>query len=357
MGGFDAVVLRSICASYFENHVTPVLRDLEQAHAKLASDVQDLATKLDEKCNAQTAEVQQKAAIEQVPTIGQFATLHAGVQKLEAEVERKFADLAAKPEGQTGPSDVPTMCQFEELVAKVGRKANATFAQLKELTVKVESVEVESRAYCRDVPTLSQVQKLIQTKANTSKVPTMVQFNELCATVEGKVNANLCPTLAQVEELASTVQRSPSAGQLEKLFAELNRKANVVDVATIHQCEQLSHELAQKANISDVPGLDRFDELASTMERKLAFLAAKCNSAAGVCQPVAWFMPSATNGASWETAEATAGQAQFVPVQWPPPMQFCHTDSPPASDGAYTDQLLSRAAASLVSSAPYGVSG
>jgi len=354
MGAFDVVALRGICANYFETHTAQVLQEVQRAQERLSAQLLELSEA-----------VQRKADASEVPTLSQFNSLAAEVERqrqhLEAQTEHEKCEEAQAPAADQGELHA----QLEDIMARLELKADTcevpSLEDFKEL-----ASSVERKADSRDVPTFLQWKKLsegVERKANSNKVPTVAQLQELREAVERKVDANLVPTLAEVRELSAAVGRlaerkADSSGvatgaQLQRLAAAVERKADKdpspKEAGDPARLEELAAQLKAKANSSEVPTVSQLESHAAVVERKLAFLAGKLQRLADArekekaCQPVFWYAsPLVTTGwddGTWQQPAQQPAQQAEMPA--------------PTSDGAGSSSGHSDSGANA-NNGPYG---
>lgn len=260
MGSLDIVLLRGICADYFDKHVAPVVKECRQEQDSISDQLKELSTALSARAEATSpkdeisdllaklekkVDEQEQASMAKLEEIMTFISLKASAVKVDS--------LASKLESLSGGADVS---RLEAIAAKLDLKANSnevpTMAQFREL-----STTVQLKADSEDVPTglkvqMKKLESTVERKANSSKVD--AQLKELSAKVDSKVDARLVPTVAQVEELEEEMKRKansadvPSAKELHKLSERLDQKADVSAVPTKAELEELRDALASKAD-------------------------------------------------------------------------------------------------------------
>lgn len=176
MDSDHGIALKGICASYFENHVSPVLRYIQQAQEQLNLQMREIRNAVEQKANK---------------------------------------------------AEVPTLRQFQDLVAKGAHDTSAVTTQVR----------------------LKEISSALQRKADVNSVATLANLNKLAATVEQKANAKDTITATQAAELLAAVERKADVGsadalaQLQELSAAMEKKANAADVATLEQLGALQLEL------------------------------------------------------------------------------------------------------------------
>lgn len=149
-------------------------------------------------------------------------------------------------------------------------------AQQGELLDKLKSIEevkpMEERC--------AALQDRIALKADLDMVPSMAQFEELCAKfdqlgtrgVDTELEARLTKRL---DELEAAIQQKAdmedivSADQLEELSALVSQKANHCDVVTSEQLKRLAATVDRKANTNKVPSLQQWQELEKAVAAKV----------------------------------------------------------------------------------------
>jgi len=139
-------ILRGICADYFENNVSPILRYVQQTQEQLISKIKEV-----------TCTVDRKASVEDVDTVVESAIAGARIATSRSD-DRKVA----------------VQVRLEELAAAMKLKANV-----------------------KDVPTLAQ----LAVKANAKDVPTSAQLEGLAATVQRKLDIDDVPAPQDMAEL------------------------------------------------------------------------------------------------------------------------------------------------------------
>jgi hypothetical protein len=133
-----------MCADYFENNVSPILRYVQTTQDQVMEKLKDLADKIDRKANTDDA-------------------------LSVTEVEKVVARVATAREES---SKVSVQIRLEELAASLRQKADAN-----------------------NVPTLSQ----LGMKANAKDVPTSEQMAKVVAALEGKADISAIPALAPAD--------------------------------------------------------------------------------------------------------------------------------------------------------------
>lgn len=162
MDAIQGIALRGICANYFENHVSPILKYVQQAQEQLIEQNKELKDTL-----------ARKADVEAVPTLADFQSL-----------SEKKAQVAPAPD--MGGNGVTMMARIQDLQSTMQKKADVA-----------------------NVPSLAQMaelRKLVQQKANAKDVATAEQLAEVTATLVQKADASCTITPAQLEELASSLE-------------------------------------------------------------------------------------------------------------------------------------------------------
>jgi len=135
--------LRTMCADYFENNVSPILRYVQTTQDQVMEKLKELAAKVDRKANTDDA-------------------------LSVTEVEKVVARVAAARED----GKVSVQIRLEELAASLRQKADAN-----------------------NVPTLSQ----LGMKANAKDVPTSEQMAKVVVALEGKADISAIPALAPAD--------------------------------------------------------------------------------------------------------------------------------------------------------------
>jgi len=141
--------LRSMCAEYFENNISPMLRYIQQAQEGLNLKLHELREALDQKVN-----------VDSVPTAAQIEA------SISREVARKtdgvatlvrLQELAVTMQRKADVTSVPSLAQLKGLAERVDLKANTTFVndQLEILTAVVTQ-----KADSRDVLTISELKEV-----------------------------------------------------------------------------------------------------------------------------------------------------------------------------------------------------
>eukprot|EP00931_Biecheleriopsis_adriatica_P103679 TRINITY_DN78482_c0_g1_i1.p1 TRINITY_DN78482_c0_g1~~TRINITY_DN78482_c0_g1_i1.p1 ORF type:complete len:463 (-),score=135.22 TRINITY_DN78482_c0_g1_i1:14-1402(-) len=156
--------LRGLCSEYFEHHVSPLLRAVQQAQEQHFTQLQDLRLGLE-----------RKADLQAVPSLKQLQDLVSG------EVARRS--------DQTG---VGALVRLQELSAALQKKADSssvpTLAQFKLLSAKVEQ-----KADCEDALRPAAVEDLIdaaQQKASSDLQPSMQRLTDLTASLQSQADAH-----------------------------------------------------------------------------------------------------------------------------------------------------------------------
>jgi hypothetical protein len=270
MDALNIAVLRGICASYFESHVAPAVAEVRGIQAELAAELQNQSarTRL-EPCfeghptraqfESLAAKIELKANAEDVPTILQFSKLVAQVD--QAASRSNLEELAAALETRANSAEKLAAARAEELALELDRLRDISDA-------------IENKANAGDVPTIVQFERLVATVERKAK-----QQHELSMAVGRKVDAELAPTMAQLEDLLSDV---PSIEDMQALTDTLARKADSEEVHGLlaRSLEELSAAVERKANADQVPNLAQFEQLSagvwSTMQ----------------CQPMVYWVPS-----------------------------------------------------------------
>uniref|UniRef100_A0A7S4S2X0 Uncharacterized protein n=1 Tax=Alexandrium monilatum TaxID=311494 RepID=A0A7S4S2X0_9DINO len=344
MGAFDVVALRGICATYFEQHASRILQDLQQAQERLeerlAAQAQDSRT-----ARKQWEGEREQRLEELMERVARLEDPQSRAERgqWDAERERRLEELAGrvarleeqvvaedhaqeKKEGEEGEEE-------EEEAEEGEEEAFVTASLFEGLASRVEELEAQCRALDEELQrkasaTNAQLQKLsslVERKANANKVPSIAQMQELTAAVERKVDANLVPTLAEVKELSAAVKQKadassvPTVAQLQKLNAamvELKAGRSQAEQAdSLEEVKKLSHELGRKANSHEVPTVAQLEEHAVVVERKLAFLATKVQRLAdardkeNMCQPFFWYASPVMTATTtlWEEVPGSTG--------------------------------------------------
>lgn len=378
VGALDVLALRSICATFLDKQLFPVLTDLQQMQDRLIERIEKLEYSSIQKTIVEEVQFSNQCNVTSVDELlmGTKGNIHPG----EAVVACRIQDLLEKVDGKADARTVPNMVQFEELTSKVEKHTSLLDSQMKLLMQNVEecktnsinaptmahfeqlgadmetkvntvALKVDRKPDSDDVPSMAQFEELVaavQQKAHTrelqklagtvdrkafaSKVPTLVQLQDLQKEVERKVDACLVPTTAQVDELAAEMKRKAnvsnvvSNSQLQKLCEEVKQKANVQDVVTVAQVEDLLQRkvdavVARKADVGDVPTLAQHLELAVVTERKLSFLANQVRLGNKLTTPV----QRGTQG-SWDWQPTLWCVPQLVEGTWDEAQQPSNTN-------------------------------
>lgn len=160
-------ILRGICADYFENNVSPILRYVQQTQEQLISKIKEV-----------TCTVDRKASVEDVNTLVESAIVGARITTSKSD-DRKVA----------------VQVRLEELAAAMKLKANA-----------------------KDVPTLAQ----LAVKANAKDVPTSAQLEGLAVIVQRKLDIDDVPAPQHMTELQGRMRAAEEkvaalSGELREL--------------------------------------------------------------------------------------------------------------------------------------------
>jgi len=365
MGGFEVLALQSICATYFEKHVAPLLSELQQSQEKLRTQVQELVVAKDvkqagdviAKFDALQADVAQKASIARLDEVIAQMDLkeHTSEVATEAPSTPTFETWLSEAEVKIDERVAPLADRLA-IMEKTLRSHAAKIAQHKAL-----DDELACKANVRDVPTVAQFQRLqttVERKANSSKVATIAQFQELQELVDSKASASCVPSDSEVAELRSAVNKKanansvPSTAEFQKLSAEVQGqlKASKDDV---------ERGLQQKANSAEVASSSTVDTLRNVMERKLTFLANRLQKTAEMVdnvmnqQAMVCYVPAQCQGGwthdprgtgAWMMQPQGDGIAQSgwceVPSQQQTPCQQAPCQAPAPAVASPTTQLL-----------------
>jgi hypothetical protein len=135
------VVLRGICAEYFENNVTPVVRYVTQTQEQLVAQLKEVSASL--ACKANAEDVTSLAMIEQVAA--RAATSRADDSKVAIHV--RLEEIATAMNQKANHTNVPTLAQL-------GSKANVK--EQVELEQRVQAAERKVLALSEEFKSMSQ---------------------------------------------------------------------------------------------------------------------------------------------------------------------------------------------------------
>ncbi|CAE8614699.1 unnamed protein product [Polarella glacialis] len=219
--------LRGLCAEYFEHHISPLMRCLQQAQDQQFMTLQEIR-----------ASVERKADAKEVVELQQIKVL--------------VAEEVSKRSESTG---VSAMVRLQDLSSSMQRKADAnnvpTLAQLKLL-----SARMDQKAEAEDAVSLAKVQELIAAALKESIRPVqdealpaaaaaaqsaqLADLRELVGSLEGRMSTELAKVpvlLSQVEEI--------TGGEEAKNSSDL-RKIQLVIAAAGARFDKQLKELRQQ---------------------------------------------------------------------------------------------------------------
>lgn len=268
MDAFGGVALRGLCALYFENHVSPLLRSLQDSQDQLRSQLSDIRTDMCKKADADA-----------VPTLDYLETrLQQDGRPREGEstgvsVLVKLQELNAK---KADANDVPTMSHLKKVLATLEQKAILREAALTEqvgnLAAKLHKqqdvegtcsaaqgiarIDVSERATPVNHGTPASKRSVVSALGDTS-----VDITDQTASVASS------PTMARMEALEKAVAEVTSMGKPDEASSggtagETNsdiRKVQIVVAAAGARLERQIREVKlQVAQLRrDVPGQSR----------------------------------------------------------------------------------------------------
>lgn len=320
-GAMDAVTgatLRGICSSYFENHVSPVLRYIQQAQEQLNSQLQELKTTLASKGDITEAQQQLDTQLQELrTTLARKADIGEASKAVEGDKNDnsgivssrrhqyggkappdregqggvstliRLQDLTAAVKTKADASSVPTLAQFHKLEATVNQKFNTkdfpaeltrrladqgvektTLKQLQDVEQKVEELAASVRVSSRDAPT----EPTSPTWERLDMCTTPSTVHEP-STLEAKDTAGTDPSIQQLVDLVERVD-----SQVQELATAMDEKANTKDIPT--EVRVLCAELVQTGDTAatnpSILGLvdlvqrvdSQVQELVSAMDQK-----------------------------------------------------------------------------------------
>jgi len=128
--------MRGLCSEYFEHHVSPMLRAMQQAQEQQNSQLQDLRVAVEKKADAQA-----------VPGLSQLQDLVAGEVARRSETGGvsslvRLQEISALLQRKADSSSVPSLAQLNALAVKVDAKADAKdFVKLANLESLIETAQ------------------------------------------------------------------------------------------------------------------------------------------------------------------------------------------------------------------------
>eukprot|EP00928_Gymnodinium_smaydae_P031677 TRINITY_DN23174_c0_g1_i1.p1 TRINITY_DN23174_c0_g1~~TRINITY_DN23174_c0_g1_i1.p1 ORF type:complete len:450 (+),score=117.72 TRINITY_DN23174_c0_g1_i1:56-1405(+) len=207
--------IKGVCAEYFECHISPVLRFVQQAQEQFNCQLRDFRTALDHKTEAQE----------------QFSR------------------------------------QLSDLRIALDRKAEADTVLSRQSIVEIVAGEASRRSEHNGVSTLVKLQELsaaVQRKADAALVPTMTQLKALSALVEQKANAkDVASTTAQVDELA----KMRAAGGESNDFTALRQRVD--ELARTLQQKAEGQESKDQLRVLVAAAGARFDRQLRDLKQKI----------------------------------------------------------------------------------------
>lgn len=373
MGGFEVLALQSICATYFEKHVAPLISELQQGQEQLRAQVKELVVAKDvkqagdvtAKFDALQADVAQKASIARLDEVIAQMDLKMATSEVSTEASStpKFEMWLSEAEVKCDERVTPLADRLA-IMEKTLRSHAAKIAQHKAL-----DDELACKANVRDVPTAEQFQRLaadVKRKANSSKVPTIAQFQELSELVESKASASCVPSDSEVAELRSALNKKANSNSVPST-AEFQKFSEDVQGQLKASKDDVEKGLQQKADSAEVARSSTVDTLRNVMERKLTFLANRLqktaemvdnvmNQQAMVCYVPAqcqggwapdprgtgnWMMPQGDGLVQGGWAECQQAPCQQSPGQQAPCQQApCQTPVDAVAEASPTTQVL-----------------
>lgn len=207
MDSMSAIHLRGICANYFEMHVSPILKYIQQSQERHDNQLEEIKSKLSIAMDS----LHLKADADKVPSF--------------SDIEKAVSGSAPRGEGVS----VSVLSRLQDLSTLVSKKADAS--------------------------EISRLSALVEQKATFSKrksdVATSANMENLTTLVDQKLEIFREPTLKQIENISARV---------EKLVAALEKKAEVKDVPTLEQWERLEKDV-RTSPISLSPAKEEKSEL------------------------------------------------------------------------------------------------
>lgn len=278
--------LRGVCSNYFENHVSPVLKYIQQSQERLDKRMDDVVQKLavtngslDKKANrdevpsASDLEALSKTQREglSVQALSRLQELSTIVQKKAdaSEISRLSALVEQKATVSQRKSDVAAYVSIDNVSTIVDEKLETfrepMLKQIEDLSSRIEVLfnAVESKAELLSTPTLEQWQRLesdVQASSSSLKQIQNVaaQVETLAVALESKADSKELPTYEQWHRLEKDVQDISSsskqienfAARVEALAAALENKAESKDVPTLDQWKRLEKEVQTSSTTS-----------------------------------------------------------------------------------------------------------
>jgi hypothetical protein len=238
MDSMSGIQLRGVCSNYFENHVSPVLKYIQQSQERLDKRMDDVAQKLE----AVNESLQRKPNRDEVTS--------------NSDLE---AALSRSARGSDKPvMSVPVLSRLQELSTMVQKKADASeisrLAALVEQKATVTQKKSDSVAHVN----MENFTVLVDQKLDSIREPLLKQYMELskqieaiAATIDGKAESKDVATLEQWQKLEKDVQNSSStmvqveelASQLDKVVLSLGNKADSKDVPSLLQWKRLEKDV------------------------------------------------------------------------------------------------------------------
>eukprot|EP00927_Polykrikos_kofoidii_P080002 TRINITY_DN76857_c0_g1_i1.p1 TRINITY_DN76857_c0_g1~~TRINITY_DN76857_c0_g1_i1.p1 ORF type:complete len:352 (-),score=66.64 TRINITY_DN76857_c0_g1_i1:246-1301(-) len=226
MDAIHVVTLRSICATYFETRVIPLIAEIKDTQGQLREELNGLALR---------------------PKVNE-----------NAHHETVF----------------PTLVQFEELSRRVDLKSNAEDVSMlvhRSLNEILERFEVDAKATVVDAPTtlpftqlekeVTELSTRLEHKANVCDVSSVAQLDHLKEVLEREAidqhelfealwkKVDAVVTFAEAMGRSFSEHIRNSTCKVEELEAELKKKANIRDVPTGAQISEVLELLKQQVDI------------------------------------------------------------------------------------------------------------
>jgi hypothetical protein len=238
MDSMSGIHLRGVCSNYFENHVSPVLKYIQQSQERLDKRMDDVTQKL----QSASESLQQKPNRDEVPSM--------------SDVE---AALSKNGRGSDKPViNVTVLSRLQELSTMVQKKADAS--EISRLTALVEQKATVTRKNSDSVANVSMenFSTLVDQKLDSIREPLRKQCTELleridalAGAIDSKAESKDVPTLEQWQRLEKDVQSSSStmmqieelAAQMDKVVLSLGNKADSKDVPSLIQWKRLEKDV------------------------------------------------------------------------------------------------------------------
>lgn len=315
MDSMNVINMRGICANYFENHVSPVLKYIQQSQERLDKRMDDVAQKLQVTSDALAS----KASREDVPSFSDIEAIKNGSARgdgMSVPVLTRLQELSTMVQKKADASEISRLAGIVEqkaIASPTKRRDTDAFANTnnehvlktleklelfrEEAQTKIEEIDAKSgelvamlasKVEAKSVPTLEQWYRL-EKDVQISSSSTYQKINEvsekvetLVVALESKVEAKSVPTLEQWKQLEIDVRSSSNvakeccelSAQMNTLVASLESKAESKDVPTLEQWKQLETDVQSSSSIAK----RKICEVSAQVETLVASLESKAES-------------------------------------------------------------------------------